>query len=194
MFVVLYTANLYICEFMICSTSHCLYDTLMDPWNVCIYQYVMVLFKISYQFHSISSLNFFAYLTHHEVVFTSSFHTYVGTAKWFWLAHKCLTIKDRIQAIVTRHHWHTQGRGVGGGRGCSPMAPPPAKVKLKITDFIDGMISKGLCDVCFSLYQPLGWWLEHWNDEEYNKNLHVCMYVCIYIFFLFQLVLIFPVT
>jgi len=25
--------NLYICVFMTCSTSCCLYDTLMDPWN-----------------------------------------------------------------------------------------------------------------------------------------------------------------
>jgi hypothetical protein len=37
MFVVFYTVNLYICLFMTCSTSYCLYDKLMDQWNVCIY-------------------------------------------------------------------------------------------------------------------------------------------------------------
>ena len=37
MFVVFYTVNWYICVFMTCSTSCCLYDTLMDPWNVCMY-------------------------------------------------------------------------------------------------------------------------------------------------------------
>jgi len=34
MFVVFYIVNLYICVFMICSTSCCLIDTLMDPWNI----------------------------------------------------------------------------------------------------------------------------------------------------------------
>ena len=34
MFVVFYIVNLYICVFMTCSTSCCLYDTLMDPWNI----------------------------------------------------------------------------------------------------------------------------------------------------------------
>jgi len=34
MFVVFYTVNLYICVFMTSSTSCCLFDTLMDPWNV----------------------------------------------------------------------------------------------------------------------------------------------------------------
>ena len=38
MFVVFYTANLYNCVFMTCSTFYCLYDTFMDLWNVlCIY-------------------------------------------------------------------------------------------------------------------------------------------------------------
>ena len=35
MFVVFYTVNLDICVFVTCSTSYCLSDTLMDPWNVC---------------------------------------------------------------------------------------------------------------------------------------------------------------
>jgi hypothetical protein len=34
---VLYTVNLYICVFMTCSTSYCLCDTLMDPWNACVH-------------------------------------------------------------------------------------------------------------------------------------------------------------
>ena len=34
MFVVFYTVNLYTFVFMTCSTPCCLYDTLMDPWNV----------------------------------------------------------------------------------------------------------------------------------------------------------------
>jgi hypothetical protein len=38
MFPVFYTTNIpYICVFMTSSTSHCLCDTLMDSWNVCIY-------------------------------------------------------------------------------------------------------------------------------------------------------------
>ena len=37
MFVVFYTISLYVCVFMTCSTSYCLYDTLMSPWNVCMY-------------------------------------------------------------------------------------------------------------------------------------------------------------
>jgi len=37
MFAVFYTENLYICVFMTCSTFYCLYDTLMDPWNVDMY-------------------------------------------------------------------------------------------------------------------------------------------------------------
>jgi hypothetical protein len=32
-FVLFYTVNLYICVFMTCFTTYCLYDTLMDPWN-----------------------------------------------------------------------------------------------------------------------------------------------------------------
>ena len=39
MFVVFYTVNSFICVFMTCSTSYCLYDTLINPWNVC-YMYV----------------------------------------------------------------------------------------------------------------------------------------------------------
>ena len=42
MFVVFYPANLYICVFITCSTSCCLYDTLMDPWNVCARAHVCV--------------------------------------------------------------------------------------------------------------------------------------------------------
>jgi hypothetical protein len=37
MFVVFYTVNLYICVFMTYSAAFCLYDTIMDAWNVCIY-------------------------------------------------------------------------------------------------------------------------------------------------------------
>jgi nuclear pore complex protein Nup62 len=36
-FVVFYHENSYICVIMTCSTSYCLYDTLMDPWNVDVY-------------------------------------------------------------------------------------------------------------------------------------------------------------
>jgi hypothetical protein len=36
MFVVFYTVNLYICLFITCSTSYCLWFT-VDPWNVCVY-------------------------------------------------------------------------------------------------------------------------------------------------------------
>jgi len=36
MIVVIYTVKIvYICVFMTCSISCCLFDTLMDPWNVC---------------------------------------------------------------------------------------------------------------------------------------------------------------
>jgi len=35
-FVVFYTVNWYICVYMTCSTSYCLYDTILDPWNVCV--------------------------------------------------------------------------------------------------------------------------------------------------------------
>jgi hypothetical protein len=49
MFVVLYTVHRYICVFMTCSTSCCLNDTLMDPWNVyvcvCVCVYVCVFFN-----------------------------------------------------------------------------------------------------------------------------------------------------
>jgi hypothetical protein len=38
MFIVFYTVkNVSICAFMTCATSSCLCDTLMDPWNVCMY-------------------------------------------------------------------------------------------------------------------------------------------------------------
>ena len=41
MFVVFHTLNLYVCEIMTCSTSYSLYNTLMDPLNVCIvYTYI----------------------------------------------------------------------------------------------------------------------------------------------------------
>jgi hypothetical protein len=37
LFVVFYTVKImYICVFMICYTSFCLCDTLMDPWNECV--------------------------------------------------------------------------------------------------------------------------------------------------------------
>jgi len=37
MFLVFYTVKIvYICVCMTCSTSYCLYNTLMDPWYVCI--------------------------------------------------------------------------------------------------------------------------------------------------------------
>ena len=42
MFIVFYTVILYISVFVTCSTSYSLYDTLMDPWNVCIYKYIYV--------------------------------------------------------------------------------------------------------------------------------------------------------
>jgi len=38
MFVVFYTVNLYSCIHMTCSTSNCVYGTLTDPWNICIYR------------------------------------------------------------------------------------------------------------------------------------------------------------
>ena len=41
MFVVFYIVNLYICVYMTCSTSYCLYDTRMYPWN----KYVCVCWK-----------------------------------------------------------------------------------------------------------------------------------------------------
>jgi len=44
MFVVFYTVNLHICVFMTCSTSYCLYDTLMDPRNVCVCMYMYILY------------------------------------------------------------------------------------------------------------------------------------------------------
>jgi hypothetical protein len=43
MFLVFYTVNLYICVFMTCFTSYCLYDTLMDSWNVCIWNFLKFL-------------------------------------------------------------------------------------------------------------------------------------------------------
>jgi len=42
MFVVFDTLNLYACVFINCATSYCLYDTLMDPWNVYIYRCMCV--------------------------------------------------------------------------------------------------------------------------------------------------------
>jgi hypothetical protein len=39
MFVIFHDVNLYICKFMTCSMSYCLYDILLDPWNVCMYEY-----------------------------------------------------------------------------------------------------------------------------------------------------------
>jgi len=40
MFVVFYTVNLYVSCNMTCSKSYCLNDTLLDPWNACIYVYI----------------------------------------------------------------------------------------------------------------------------------------------------------
>jgi hypothetical protein len=37
MFVGFYIVILYICVLMTCSTSYWLYDTFIDPWNVCVY-------------------------------------------------------------------------------------------------------------------------------------------------------------
>ena len=44
MFAVFDTLNLRTCVFMNCATSYCLYDTLMDPWNVyiCMYTYIYI--------------------------------------------------------------------------------------------------------------------------------------------------------
>ena len=43
MFIGLYTADLYIYMFfMTCSTSCCIYDTLMDPWNIRMYIHMYV--------------------------------------------------------------------------------------------------------------------------------------------------------
>jgi hypothetical protein len=44
MFIVLYTVNLHFCVFMTCSKSYCLYDTLMDPWNLCMHVCIYVHF------------------------------------------------------------------------------------------------------------------------------------------------------
>jgi len=54
MFIILYTVNLYICVFMTCSTSYCIYDTLIDPWNVhmCVCTYVCM-YRISRPIHVI---------------------------------------------------------------------------------------------------------------------------------------------
>ena len=43
----------------------------------------------------------------------------------------------------------------GGEEAAAPRPPPPAKAKLKITDFVDKLISKGLSDIRFSLHRPL---------------------------------------
>ena len=42
MFIVFYTVNWYICEFVTCFTSCCLNDTLMNLCNVCMYEYLYV--------------------------------------------------------------------------------------------------------------------------------------------------------
>ena len=42
MFVVVCTLRMYIYVFMSCSISYSLYDTLIVPWNVCMYMYVCV--------------------------------------------------------------------------------------------------------------------------------------------------------
>ena len=48
MFTVFDTVNLYICVFMTCSTSCCLCDTLMDPWNVCVFIYYVGMYVCTY--------------------------------------------------------------------------------------------------------------------------------------------------
>jgi hypothetical protein len=40
--VVFSTVKFYICVFMTCSTTYCIYYKLMDPWNVCMYAYMCV--------------------------------------------------------------------------------------------------------------------------------------------------------
>ena len=42
MFIVFYTLHLDICVFITFSTPYCLHDTLMDPWNACIYERMYV--------------------------------------------------------------------------------------------------------------------------------------------------------
>jgi hypothetical protein len=42
-----------------------------------------------------------------------------------------------------------------GGRGCSPVIPPPLTEKFKNTDFVDTMQSKDLRDFPLSRNQPL---------------------------------------
>ena len=43
MFLVSYSVkNVYFCVHMTCSTTYCLCDTLMDPWNIQIYMCVCV--------------------------------------------------------------------------------------------------------------------------------------------------------
>jgi hypothetical protein len=46
MLIVFYTVNVYICVFMTFSTSCCLYGTIMDLWNVCIYTYICVCVRV----------------------------------------------------------------------------------------------------------------------------------------------------
>jgi hypothetical protein len=43
MFLVFHTVKIvYICVFVNCSASCCLCNTLMDPWNVCMYENVHI--------------------------------------------------------------------------------------------------------------------------------------------------------
>ena len=42
MCVVFHTETWYVCVFKTCSTSYSLYNTLMDPWNVCMYMYIYI--------------------------------------------------------------------------------------------------------------------------------------------------------
>jgi hypothetical protein len=48
MFLVFDTVISYTYVFMTCSIFYCLYDTLMDPWNVCIYYIGMYVFVCMY--------------------------------------------------------------------------------------------------------------------------------------------------
>jgi hypothetical protein len=58
LFVVFYTANLHICVFMTCSTSYCLYDTLMDPRIVCMCVFVCICIFYTCEVLDRKSLNF----------------------------------------------------------------------------------------------------------------------------------------
>jgi hypothetical protein len=62
------------------------------------------------------------------------------------------------------------------GEPAATRPPPPAKAKLKITDFVDMMVSKVLCDIRFGLYQPL-----KSTDDRYNVMLKNIMKPYMYV-------------